>query len=105
MPESAFLVYQRRHSYRQARRNFKKSRPFCAEADAYMFVYLTGKFGSKYEAKSEANAQPNISKSSYSSAEVIFVGKNVLGRKEINCESGKDGNLWLDILAKVANMR
>ena len=55
-----------------------------------MFVYLSGKFGSKHEGKSEADTQPNISKTTYSGAEVIFVRENVLGRKGINHELQKD---------------
>ena len=31
----------------------RKSRRFCVETDAYMFVYLIGKFGSKYEGSKE----------------------------------------------------
>ena len=75
------------------------------KADAYMFVYLNGIFRSKYEAKNEADTQPNIRKTTYSGAEVIRVGENVLGRKGINREAEKDGDPSLDIPAKVANMR
>lgn len=73
------------------------------KADAYTFIYLSGKFGSKYEGKSEPDTNPNISKTTYSSAKVIFIGENVLGRKGINRVAEKDGSL--DIPAKVANMR
>ena len=75
------------------------------KADAYMSVYLIGKSWSKYEGKEQADTQPNISNTSYSAAEVICVGENVLGpgRKGINREAVKDEDL--DIPAKVANMR
>jgi hypothetical protein len=68
-----------------------------------MFVYIIGKFGSKYKGNNEADTYPNISKTTYSDAEVICAGKNVLGRKGINREMRKEGDL--DIPAKVANMR
>ena len=68
-----------------------------------MLVYLNGIFISKYETKTEADTQSNIRKTTYSGAEVICVAENVLGRKGINCEAEKDGNL--DIPAKVVNMK
>ena len=72
-------------------KQFKKSHQFCLKADAYMFVYLIGKFGSKYEGKNEADTHPNISNTSYSRAEMICLVENVLGRKGINREAEKDG--------------
>lgn len=47
-----------------------------AKQDADMFVNLTSKFRSKYEGKSEPDTHPNISKTTYSGAEVICVGEN-----------------------------
>ena len=58
-------------------------------ADTYIFVYFIGKIGSKYEGKKQADTQPNISKTTYSCAEVVCVGENILGRKWINREVEK----------------
>lgn len=73
------------------------------KVDAYTFVYLTGTFRSKYEAKSEADTYPDVSKTDYSGAEVICGGENVLRGKGINREVEKDRKLKLP--AKEANMR
>lgn len=58
-------------------------------ADTYIFVYSIGKIGSKYEGKKQADTQTNISETTYSCAEVVCVGENILGRKGINREAEK----------------
>ena len=75
----------------------------CENANPYMSVNLIAKSGSKCGAKCKSDTQSNISKSTYSSTEVICVGENTLVKKGINREAEKNGDL--DIPGKVVNMR
>ena len=73
--------------------------------DAYTIVNVIGKFGSKRVGNKGADTHPDISKTTYSDAEVICIGENVLRKKWTNREVETDGESTSSRLKKTYRQR